>query len=268
MSVTDAETAFTAQVKALVVYHVAGYPADLAALQEFCVRKGIVLIEDANNAIGARTAGVDVGTVGDYAVFSFYANRQVNAIDGAILVCKNETAAESARRMRRFGIHAPSFRNRNGEIDPLADVPAIGMSSPLNNVNAVLARHGLELLESRRERTRRNVDFFHDSLSDLPGFGPVACRKDAQPSFWVWLTLCDDRDKLLMHLQSQGVQCSKLHQPNHVYTGFGARPRHLPGTAQFMEKVLAIPCGWWLDNNAKERIVAAIRRYFGHAVSI
>ena len=93
MSPADARSAITSRTKALVVYHVAGYPADLGALRSVCEQNGLSLIEDANNALGARWRGRAVGTVGDFGVYSFYANRQLNGIEGAALVCRDATSA-------------------------------------------------------------------------------------------------------------------------------------------------------------------------------
>lgn len=262
MSIDSAEAGITPKTKALVVYHVAGYPADLESLAALCQRKGLVLIEDANNAIGASINGKTLGTVGDFAVFSFYANRQVNGIEGAVLVCRDVQSAQAARRLRRFGIDAPIFRDASGEIDPAADIATIGMSAALTNVNAALALQGLEQLGDKLERTRQNAAFLRDSLHGVRGLRPVCVPATANPAYWVWLTRCDDRDRVLVNLKKLGIQCSKLHQPNHSYSGFDAKTRPLPGTARFMEEVLALPCGWWLDEQDLRFVVDAIRNQF------
>ena len=150
MDVEDARSKITSATRALIVYHVAGYPADAAALRTLCDEAGLILIEDANNALGARLpGGAMAGTVGDFAIFSFYANRQVNAIEGAALLCCNEEAAATARKLRRFGIDQSRFRDPLGEIDPQSDISEIGRAATLPNVNAALARHNLALLDKK-----------------------------------------------------------------------------------------------------------------------
>jgi len=259
ISLADCAAAITERTRALVVYHVAGYPAPLDELRRFCDERRITLIEDANNALGARWAGRDVGSVGDYGVFSFYANRQVNAIDGAALICPDEALADEARRMRRFGIDAQHFRDPLGEIDASADVPRIGGSSTLNHVNATLALQHMDSLDRRLARCRENVRRLGDALRGTPGIEPVRWSDRSEPVFWTWLLRCERRDALMATLKRRGVQCSKLHQPNDVYSGFGARPRNLPGTADFMREVLALPCGWWLADADLDRLVAEVR---------
>jgi dTDP-4-amino-4,6-dideoxygalactose transaminase len=263
LSLADCERAITPRTRALVVYHVAGYPAPLAALRAFCDGHGIALVEDANNALGATLDGRPVGSVGDFAVFSFYANRQVNGVDGAALVCRDAATADEARRLRRFGIDLKTFRDARGEIDPASDIPVVGMSSPLNHVQATMALAHLGTLGARLARNRRNVETLSALLADLPAIRPVAWAPGAQPAFWAWLVRCDGRDGMIERLKARGVQCSKLHQPNHVYSGFGSTPRELPGTARFMDEMLALPCGWWLDDAALARLGDEIRTAAG-----
>ena len=259
ISLADCERAITPRTKALVVYHVAGYPAPLPALRDFCDRHRIALVEDANNALAATLDGRKIGSFGDFAVFSFYANRQVNGVDGAALVCPDGATAAAARRMRRYGIDVPSFRDRHGEIDARSDIPRVGMSSPLNHVQATLALAHLRTLDARIERNRRHVETLGERLADVPAVVPVAWQAGAQPAFWAWLVRCAERDVLLERLKSRGVQCSKLHQPNDVYSGFDSAARALPHTARFIDEILALPCGWWLDDAALESLAEEIR---------
>ena len=259
ISLADCERAITPRTKALVVYHVAGYPAPLPALRAFCDSHRIALIEDANNALAATLDARKIGTFGDFAVFSFYANRQVNGVDGAALVCPDGATAAGARRLRRYGIDVPRFRDARGEIDARSDIPRIGMSSPLNHVQATLALAHLRTLDVRVDRNRRHVQTLAGRLADVHAVRPIAWEAGAQPAFWTWLVRCGDRDTLLERLKGRGVQCSKLHQPNDVYSGFGSAARALPHTARFIDEILALPCGWWLADSTLELLADEVR---------
>lgn len=242
----SARQCLTRRTRAIVVYHVAGYPADLAAIRAFCDEHGLPLIEDANNAFGAEFDGQPVGSFGDFAIFSLYANRQINAIDGGILLCRRQADADRARRLRRFGIDVARFRDRDGEIDPMLDVPEIGESASLNNINATLGLLSLADVDARIAQSRRNVRLLLDQTHDLP-LMPILPVTGATPAYWAWLIRLEDRDRAMQMLKARQVLCSKLHHPNHHYTGFGAAARDLPGTLRLQDEMLAIPCGWWLD---------------------
>jgi perosamine synthetase len=259
ISPADARLAITPRTKALVVYHVAGYPADLGMLRAVCDQYGLPLIEDANNALGASWRGQPAGTIGNFGIYSFYANRQLNGIEGAALVCRDAAHAAEARRIRRFGIEANSFRDSQGEIDPAGDVPRIGTSSVLNHLNATLALSHLDSLDQRLERNRANVEKLLSGLSALAGIQPVTWAAGVEPAFWVMLLRCNRRDSLLAYLKQHHVQCSKLHQTNDGYSGFGAHSRPLTGTRRFMSEVLAVPSGWWLDQAQIDKIIDVVR---------
>ena len=77
MSVQDLAAKLKPSVKAVMVYHIAGYPADSVRISALCRDLGIPLIEDCNNAIGATFNNHPVGVHGEYAVYSFYPNRQI-----------------------------------------------------------------------------------------------------------------------------------------------------------------------------------------------
>jgi dTDP-4-amino-4,6-dideoxygalactose transaminase len=259
MEVAHARSRMTPATRALVVYHAAGYPADMAALRALCDEAKLVLIEDANNALGAvLPGGAPAGTIGDFAVFSFYANRQVNAIEGAALLCRCEEDAAEVRQLRRFGIDQTKFRDFRGEIDAAADVPDIGPAATLSNINAALARHNLAKLDERQQQVRANAEAIEQAVAGIAGVTAVVPVKDANPAYWGLLLLCDERDRLIDALKAAGVGCSKLHQPNHVYSGFGAETVDLPGTKAFMERVIAVPCGWWVGNRERQQIVERI----------
>ncbi len=247
------------RTRAVVIYHVAGYVGDLVALRRVCTDAGVPLIEDANNALGASADGMPVGSVGDFAIFSFYANRQINAVEGGAVVCRDDAAAAHARRLRRFGIDMASFRRPDGEIDSAIDVPEIGYSASMPNVNAALACLQFDDLQARIERNRANAAFLSASLRDRDGLTFVREREGSCGVFWVALVRSTRRDALLAGLKARGIQASKLHQRNDAYSGFGARPRVLPGTTALEHEMLALPCGWWLSPADLETITDAVR---------
>lgn len=259
IDVTDLAVCITPKTRAVVVYHIAGYVADMEAVRALCDARGLPLIEDANAALGAEWQEHKIGSIGDYAVFSFYANRQLNGIEGAALVCSDPLVAEHARRLRRFGIDTARFRTPDGEIDPALDVAEIGVPASLTNVNAALASMALDDLDARIKRNRANVARLSDSLADLHNVIFIPEQAGAQNVYWVALVRSPHRDQLMAALKAMGVQCSRLHQRNDGYSGFGATPRKLPGTSVLEQEMLALPCGWWLSDADVDRIADAVR---------
>lgn len=259
MSVEDFERALSPRTKAAMLYHVAGYPGPAAQIAKLCKERGIVLIEDCNNALGAAQSDVSVGQIGDYAVFSFYPNRQINAVDGGALACPDDATAQRARRLRRFGINTRTFRDRLGEIDSASDIPEVGWSASFNHLGAAMGLTQLPLLSGRLARTRSNALQLRNQLSGSARVRPIASQAGGEPAYWGFLMLVAERDQLLAALKVRGIHSSRLHHRNDDYSGFSAAKRSLPGTDQFMSQVLALPCGWWLTDEQLDDLVQAVR---------
>ena len=259
MSVADLKCAITPRCKAVTMYHVAGYPGPAAEVAAVCREHGLVFIEDCNNALGATQAGAHVGQSGDFAICSFYPNRQINAIEGGALVCPDAETAARATRLRRFGIDTCTFRDALGEINPNSDIPEIGWSAPFNHLNAAVGLSQLPALPAQLARTRENACRMRQRLQGLAGIEFVTPIDGANPAYWVLLLLVEQRDRLLESLKRSNIECSRLHMRNDLYSGFGAARRPLPGTDGFMDRVLGIPCGWWLDDEEINTLATAIR---------
>lgn len=261
MSVDDLAGKLTPSVKAVMVYHVAGYPADTLRIAALCRDRGIPLIEDCNNAIGATLGGSPVGVVGDYAVYSFYPNRQINGLDGGMLATPDAATAARATRLRRFGIDPQSFRDSRGEINPESDVFEIGWSAALSHLNAAVALAQLDTLADRQARTRVVAARLTAGLSGLRRLRLIQPVEGAIPAYWGLFVQSKQRDALLVYLKKHGVKPSILHQRNDWYSGFGTPHADLPGTAIVMDQILALPCGWWLTDAQLDELLSRVSEF-------
>lgn len=260
LDVASVERLITSKTRAVVLYHVAGYPGPAKALLELCqARGGIALIEDCDNALGATIDGRPAGSFADYAVYSFYPNRQINAIDGGALSVRTDEEFDRAMRLRKYGIDPARFRDKLGEIDPTVDVPELGWAAVLNNLSSAIGYVQLDGLGDRLCRTRSNAERLRGHLSGLPGIELVQPLQGAVPAYWAVLLRAERRDALMRALKARGVAASKLHHRNDDYSGFQASRSCVPGVDSFMASVLALPCGWWLDEGAIDRIAELVR---------
>ena len=88
ISAEDVKGKITNKTKAVIVPHMFGYPADLEEIKDLCEENEIYLVEDCAQSIGALYHGKKVGTMGDIAIFSFYATKMMTTIQGG-MVCTN-----------------------------------------------------------------------------------------------------------------------------------------------------------------------------------
>ncbi|HYE73305.1 MAG TPA: DegT/DnrJ/EryC1/StrS family aminotransferase, partial [Blastocatellia bacterium] len=100
MDPTQIEAKITAKTKAIIVVHTYGHPVEIDAIREIAERHRLYLIEDAAEAHGAAYRGRAVGSLGDGASFSFYANKIITTGEGGMVTTNDPKIAAVARRLR------------------------------------------------------------------------------------------------------------------------------------------------------------------------
>ncbi|MFO1496828.1 MAG: DegT/DnrJ/EryC1/StrS family aminotransferase [Verrucomicrobiota bacterium] len=150
--------------KALVVVHLFGQSADLAAIMAICDRYELPVVEDAAEALGSRYRGSPVGTFGAVGVFSLNGNKIITSTGGGLLVSSRRDWVDKARH----------WANQAADPDPSKNYShsELGYNYRLSNVLAGIARGQLELLEQRVQERRRVFDRYRQAFSKLPGLAP------------------------------------------------------------------------------------------------
>lgn len=251
----------TPRTKAIVVYHWAGNPADLAAIQAVARAHNLAVIEDAGEALGAEYHGQKIGATGsDFTVFSFYPNRHLTTLEGAAIACAREADFEQLQWLKRYGIHQPTFRTSDGEINPASDIPVAGWNSYLGHLSANIGAAQMAHLPATIARYQENGLYYESKLAEVPGITVLKRPPDSRSAYWVYTFLARERDQLLQKLRQQGVYASKVHLRNDLYSCFGTERVALPGVDYFSAHYLSIPCGPWVTEQEREHIVASIRK--------
>ena len=249
IDLNDLISKISTKTRAVILYHVAGYPGPAKELAALCQERGVALIEDCDNALYASREGSPVGSHGDFSVYSFYPTRQINTTEGGALVCKSVDMAARARKLRRFGIDSSTFRNAIGEINPSSDIPEIGWAFTMNNLCAALGYAQLPTAHGRVLKTQENAAKLTQLVGNLKAVRIVPVAPGSIPAYWGLLLFVNNRDAVLTSMKQQGVMASCLHHRNDTYTGFGVgASHHLPNTTYLQDHILAIPCGWWLSD--------------------
>lgn len=252
----------TPKTKAVLVFHWAGNPVDLAEIYEVASSHGLPVIEDASEALGAAYRGNLLGNTGaDFTVFSFYPNRHLSTIEGAAISFKDPNVYERCRWLRRYGINTSTFRLPSGEIDPNSDIVEAGWNSSMNQVTSLIGVSQMRTFAGRLQIHRENGRFYDDALKDSRKVGLLRRPADSESSFWVYTLLTQNPQQLSDYLRKRAIQSSAVHLRNDVYSCFGPSSIELPGVDEFSERALSIPCGWWVSKDTRERIASVIREF-------
>jgi dTDP-4-amino-4,6-dideoxygalactose transaminase len=150
------EAAITPRTRAIQAVHTMGRLCDMTALRDIADRHHLALVEDACEAHGASRDGALVGTIGDAAVFSFYAAHLICSGEGGMIVTANNDLAARCRSVRSHG-------RRNGELYFAFD--RLGFNSKMNDMEAAIGLEGLEGFTAAFDRRRQVVHTLRTRLT-------------------------------------------------------------------------------------------------------
>jgi perosamine synthetase len=253
LSPASVQSLITARTRAIVVVHYAGFVGDLNGLRRIADVYGIALIEDAAHSLGASYDGHGIGTIGDYSIFSLQAIKHMTTIDGGVLTMRNPEKAAQARKLRWFGMAKGVPRTE-------VDITCAGFKYNMNNVAGAVGIAQLESVQQRIDRHIENGRFFDAEIPKIAGLSITRIDPECQPSYWLYTVLSDDSAAVERCLAEAGVSASKLHRPNHYHSVFEPMRRPLPGLDTYYRRLTHVPCGWWVGDEDRERIVDALRK--------
>ena len=247
----------TARTRAIMVVHYGGIPAPIAGIREVAAARGIPVIEDAAHALGARYDGRPIGSHSEFIMFSLQAIKHLTTVDGGMLACNQAANVEillaAGRKFRWFGIDRAAPRTE-------VDVTSVGYKYHMNNVNATIGLVQLNHIETVIARHIANGRYFDQALRGIAGLSLCSWENRAEPAYWFYTVLVENRDEFCRHLAANGVASSQAHKRNDHHTVFAASRCELPGLDEFFQRMIHIPCGWWVDDARREYIVEVIRR--------
>lgn len=252
MDPTSIEALISERTRAIMVVHYAGFPVRLNEIMEIANRHNIAVIEDCAHALGARYAGKSVGTIGDFGIYSFQAIKHMTTVDGGAITFSDPSNISAAKKFRWFGLEKGKARTD-------ININSVGYKYNMNNVTGAIGLAQLKTIDKLIARHISNGQFFDRAVANIPGISATTFEPHAEPSYWLYTILSDDSDQIAQKLQSIGVMASKLHRPNHRHSIFQSTQRNLPGLESFYDRMMHIPCGWWVTDEDRERIVNALR---------
>ena len=248
----DVARKLTARTRAIIPVHLYGHPADLTALRELTEPRGVWIVEDAAQAVGAEHCGTRAGSVGHVSCFSYYPTKNLGALgDGGGLTTNDAALAERLRMLRDHGSRTRYVHESHG------------WSSRLDEIQAAVLRVKLRHLDAWTERRRALAATLCRSLANLP-LGLPEERAGDRHVYHLFTVRTPHRDALKKHLESVGI-ASAVHYPvplHHqpVYRDAGTAP--LPVSEQASAEVLSLPFFPEMRVDEIDAVVAAVRTFF------
>ena len=246
----QAEAAITNNTRAIVAVHTFGYPADMDALLTIARRHGLLLIEDACEAIVAESHSQKVGALGDAGIFAFYPNKQITTGEGGMIVTRDSGVAKKIRALRNQGRY---------ETDDWFQHSELGFNYRLSEMHCALGSAQMKRIESIL--TAREADNCTDILL------PPAYAPQGRISWFVYVVRLHERftraqrDAVLKHFASAEIGCGRYFAPIHMQPSYGAwrNSYFLPVTESVSARTLALPFFNKLTQADVQHICAVLR---------
>lgn len=257
---TSVEAAVTAKTRAIMPVHVNGRVCDMDPLRTIANEHGLLIVEDAAQAVGARYKGEVAASFGQWGAFSFYPSKTLGCFgDAGALATNVDTVAETVRSMRNHGAD-------QSKSIPL-DCAIWGSNCRMDNLHAAILTYKLSYYQEVLDRRRSIAARYDDALRDLEELRlPPAAAIDGDrfDIFQNYELRCrSNRDGLRSYLAERGVgtivQWGGFGM--HQLTGLGFNQK-LPRTDKFFQEALLLPMNHLLSPDQVEHVIACVRDFF------
>jgi dTDP-4-amino-4,6-dideoxygalactose transaminase len=246
------ETAITPRTRAIIPVHLYGYPCDMDAVMEIARRHGLLVIEDAAQAIAATYKGTPVGNFGT-GCFSLYATKNVVAGEGGMITTDDESLAEHCRMLRHHGMRQRYHHE------------FLGYNFRMTDLHAAIALAQMDRLEEFIAKRRENAAYLSAHIDSVV----TPQVREGYEHVWHQYVVRvaprggRDRDAAARQLREAGVGTG-IHYPlpahQHGYVRDVVGEVSFPVAERLASEVLSLPVHPGLSPADLEQIVEAVNR--------
>ena len=247
------ERAITPKTRAIMPVHLTGRPAKMKEIMAIAKKRGLFVLEDAAQSVGAKLGEQTVGSMGHVASFSLHPLKNLHAFgDGGMFTTNDPDFASWMLKARNHGL-----MNRN-------ECEFWSYNSRLDEIQAAMLRVQLKHLPRYTQARRALAKRYNEALKDY-----VDVPIEAPGEYHIYQTYmiqADHRDRLEKHLNSQGVE-ARVHypitlpfQPAAAYLGY--RESDLPVAVRASKRILSLPCHPTLTFEQQDRAISLIKDFY------
>ena len=251
------EAAITDRTRAVVAVDIYGYPCELDELRTLCESRGIVLIDDSCEALGARYKGAPVGSHGVSSVFAFYPNKQITTGEGGMVTTHSEEEWRLIRSLRNQG---------RADSGGWLEHARLGFNYRLDDIRASIGLAQIEKLDEILAARAAVAGRYNELLSRIDGLElPCADDADHERSWFVYVVALPreaDREAVIAELDARGIQTARylpcIHLQSYMRERYGFREGLCPVAEEMSSRTLALPFHARLDEDDQIYVAGAL----------
>jgi len=212
------EAAITPRTKAICVVHYAGVACEMDTIMDIAARHGLVVVEDAAQAIMSTYKGRPLGTIGELGALSFHETKNIISGEGGALLCRDSTYAERAEIIREKGTNRSRFFR--GQVDKYTWVD-VGSSFLPGEITAAFLTAQMDAARQITDQRLAIWDRYHAWADAHERAGivqrpsvPADCTHNAH-MYYLLLPSLEVRTRFIAELKERGVQSVFHYIPLH-----------------------------------------------------
>lgn len=261
------EELITPRTKAIVVVHYAGVACDMDVVMDVARRHGLLVVEDAAQAIDSFYKGRPLGGIGHLGAFSFHETKNIQCGEGGALVVNDASFTARAEVIWEKGTNRAAFWR--GEVDKYNWVD-VGSSFLPSEINAAYLFAQLEETDAIQTRRKALWAHYREGLRPLfdqhEGMAPVVPAY-ATCNGHLFHMVCDSleqRDQLIAHLRKNGVNAVFHYQSLHASPYYADKHdgRALPMSDHYSDRLLRLPLFLAMSEAQSDHVVRSVRSFF------
>ena len=266
------EALITEKTKAIVVVHYAGVACDMDKIMSIANKHGIIVIEDAAQAIDSYYISKDgtkkaLGSIGHLSAFSFHETKNIISGEGGMLCINDDRFIQRAEIIWEKGTNRSQFFR--GEVDKYSWVDTGSSFLPSEIISAFLWAQ----IENMRDIQDKRIKIWNRYYEGLSSFEPVSIKKPKLPlvpeyatnnahMFYLVCDNVDDRTRFIQHLKDKGIlsvfHYLSLHKSSY-YEKYSTRKSELPNSDMFSDCLVRLPLFYELTDEQVEHIINTIK---------
>jgi perosamine synthetase len=253
------EAKITSRTKAIMPVHVYGHACDMDALQSIADKHGLLIIEDAAEALGSLYKGRKCGAIGDVNCFSLFANKLITTGEGGMVIARDDRFIEKLRYYKNLCFPLDGSRRYVHE--------DIGFNFRMPNVIAAIGLAQMERVEMYLAARRSNATRYNAYLQGQRGISIPPELPWTTSSYWMYSILIGDdfgisRDEVMKGLKAAGIETrsffvSMHRQPALAKYGCDMSGQY-PVTDELARTGLYLPSGSGLTDDQIARITNSL----------
>ncbi|MGI9350695.1 MAG: dTDP-4-amino-4,6-dideoxygalactose transaminase [Rhizobiaceae bacterium] len=258
------EEALTEKTKAIIPVHYAGVSAEMDEITGFARKHGLLVIEDAAQAIGCSYRGKPVGSMGDMSVFSFHSTKNIHCGEGGMVVVNNPAFSDRCTIAWEKGTDRRQFLE--GQVEKY-QWQELGSSFLASEVTAAMLWAQLQQEKNINDRRRTIWQKYHEAFvkfaaAELVQLPSVADHiKHNGHLFYLILPEAKNRSALIEHLKQKKINAVFHYTPLHESSGgkkYCQQGMELTNAASLPHRLLRLPLFPGLSEEDQDRVIEAV----------